>query len=92
MSPDRTDDPYRDHLDRTITFHLQQLESTARSLGERLLLMADDLERRGAGATINSLGEIQSVGSHVESQCGALAAAKDALKAYDSFNGVSRDA
>ncbi len=66
--------------EREVERRAENLVRTMRSLGQRLVRLADTVEREPLTALVNALGEIQSEGSSIDAGCGGYNAAKEALK------------
>lgn len=66
-------------MEQDVLWRAERLSRNMRSLGERLVRLADQLDKNPLDTLLNSLGEIQSEGSSIDSGCGGYDAAKTAL-------------
>jgi hypothetical protein len=52
--------------------HMEKLESAAANLARRMNELVENLRTNGADASVNSLGEVQSLGLEVDRECALL--------------------
>lgn len=73
----------REEIQGKIEYNLDNLQETALHLSDNMLRLVDRIQRDRADASINGLGEVQSLGQQIDVLCARIEALRIAKSYLD---------